>query len=129
MKLLLGGSVLLAMGCATEQPDDISTTTLASTVCGSGPTVKGVDVSYYQGSIDWAAAKADGVEYAFVRVSDGTTFEDPKFDQNWQGTRDAGILHGAYQFFRPNEDAIAQADLLLSYIGTPQPDEPARENQ
>jgi len=125
MKRLLGGSVVFVVGCASPigEPPELSTAELAATVCGDGPTVKGVDVSYYQGTIDWAAAHGDGVEYAFVRVSDGTTFEDPKFQQNWDGTRAHGILHGAYQFFRPNEDALAQADLLLAKIGTPQPDD------
>ena len=108
------------MGCGVQSTDELSNLEQADTVCGSGPTIKGVDVSYYQGNIDWAAAKADGVEYAFVRVSDGTGFEDPKFDQNWAGTRANGILRGAYQYFRPNEDPIAQANLLLARIGTPE---------
>ena len=42
--------------------------------CRPAQTVKGIDVSYYQGTIDWQAAKNDGVEYAFIRVSDGTGF-------------------------------------------------------
>lgn len=94
-----------------------------ATVCGSGPTVKGVDVSYYQGTIDWAKAKADGVEYAFIRASDGLNTPDTKFDLNWRETRAKGILHGAYQYFRPSQDVIAQANLLLSKIGTPMPDD------
>ena len=102
--------------CATPAPAT-SERSDDTTVCGAGPTVKGVDVSYYQGTIDWAAVKGDGVEYAFVRVSDGTGFEDPKFQANWDGTRAAGIYRGAYQFFRPNQDPIAQADLLVDTMG------------
>lgn len=101
----------------------MSELTSAATVCGTGPTVKGIDVSAYQGTIDWAKVKADGVEYAFVRVSDGLNSPDSKFDVNWAGTRAKGILRGAYQFFRPNQDPIAQADLLLSKIGTLAPDD------
>ncbi len=106
-----------------DEPAVTSTTEQFDTVCGTGPTVKGVDVSYYQGTIDWAAAKGDGVEFAFIRVSDGTGFPDPDFQTYWDGSRAAGILHGAYQFFRPAEDPIAQADLLLAKIGTPAPDD------
>ena len=95
----------------------------ADTVCGTGPTVTGIDVSYYQGDIDWSAVAGDGVEFAFVRVSDGTTFPDPNFAGYWSGSRAAGIVHGAYQFFRPAEDPIAQADLLLSTMGAMQPDD------
>ena len=95
----------------------------ADTVCGQGPTVKGIDVSYYQGDIDWSAVAGDGVEFAFIRVSDGTTYVDPRFDAYWAGSRAAGIVHGAYQFFRPGEDPIAQADLLLAAMGPMQPDD------
>ncbi|MBL0220568.1 MAG: hypothetical protein IPQ07_42710 [Myxococcales bacterium] len=115
---------MFLVACSGEQgTEPVSDLTQATTVCGSGPTVKGIDVSYYQGTIDWTKAKADGVEYAFIRVSDGLATVDTKFDTNWAQTRAKGILHGAYQFFRPAQDPIAQADLLLSKIGTPAPDD------
>lgn len=107
------------VGCG-EQPngdDLVSESELAATVCGKGPTVKGIDVSYYQGTINWTSVKADNVRYAFIRVSDGTTFSDPKFGANWAGAKAQGILRGAYQFFRPNQDPIAQADMLIDAIG------------
>src|SRR5262249_1762652 len=43
-------------------------------VCGDGPTVKGIDVSYYETSIDWPAVHDAGIEFAFIRVSDGLQF-------------------------------------------------------
>jgi GH25 family lysozyme M1 (1,4-beta-N-acetylmuramidase) len=88
-----------------------------ATVCGVGPTVKGIDVSYYQGTINWTSVKNDGVRFAFIRASDGLNTIDNKFETNWAGSRAAGIKHGAYQFFRPSQDAIAQAELLLNKIG------------
>jgi lysozyme len=92
----------------------------AAIVCGDGPTVKGIDVSYYQGAIDWAAARADGVEFAFIRASDGLGYIDSRFEQNWAGAKAQGILRGAYQFFRPSQDPIAQAELLLGKLdGSP----------
>jgi MYXO-CTERM domain-containing protein len=118
MKCVLCSCVFVIAACADQPDSKLDEIAEAATVCGSGPSVKGVDVSYYQGTIDWAAAKADGVEYAFVRVSDGLGTEDTKFAQNWAGTRANGILRGAYQFFRPNQDPIAQADLLLARMGT-----------
>jgi len=84
--------------------------------CANGATVRGVDVSYYQGDIDWNAAHADGIDFAVARVSDGTGFKDPKFNQNWAGMRDAGVVRGTYQFFRPKQDPIAQADLTIAMI-------------
>ncbi len=86
-------------------------------VCAAGPTTKGIDVSYYQGTIDWAKVKNAGVEFAFVRVSDGLANIDSKFTQNWSGSRAAGVIRGAYQFFRPNLDAAAQANLFVQKVG------------
>ena len=86
-------------------------------VCAAGPTTKGIDVSYYQGTIDWAKVKNSGVEFAFVRVSDGLANIDSKFTQNWSGSRAAGVIRGAYQFFRPNLDAAAQANLFVQKVG------------
>jgi lysozyme len=108
----------LMVGCAAETEEaSIATIERAATVCGVGATVKGIDVSYYQGTIDWTRVAADDVRFAFVRVSDGTTYIDNKFAANWAGSRAAGIKHGAYQFFRPGQDPIAQAEILLDAIG------------
>jgi GH25 family lysozyme M1 (1,4-beta-N-acetylmuramidase) len=110
---------LVVVGCAQQDAASPALSGLEqdSTVCGVGPTVKGIDVSYYQGTIDWTKVKADGVQFAVIRVSDGTTTIDPKFETYWAGSRANGIVHGAYQFFRPGQDVIAQADLLLSKVG------------
>jgi GH25 family lysozyme M1 (1,4-beta-N-acetylmuramidase) len=118
-------AILLALwlGCAEQPAEPTSSVDQEATVCGVGPTVKGIDVSYYQGTIDWAKVRGAGVEFAFIRVSDGANYIDPKFEAYWAGSRAAGIVHGAYQFFRPGQDAIAQADLLLGKIGTPKPDD------
>ncbi len=84
--------------------------------CTGGPTTAGIDVSYHQDTIDWRRVRRADVRFAFIRVSDGLTVEDPRFGPNWDGARKAGILRGAYQFFRPEESANAQADLLIAAI-------------
>lgn len=85
--------------------------------CAHGSTIEGMDVSYYEPTIDWARARASGIEFAFIRVSDGLQFLDPKFASHWAGAKAAGVVRGAYQFFRPAQDPIAQADLLLERMG------------
>jgi lysozyme len=116
LALALSGSLAACAGASpdesTAQEDD------ALRTCAHGTTVKGVDVSYYEGTIDWHAVKAAGRVFAFARVSDGLTHVDPKFAANWAGMHDAGLVRGAYQYFRPGEDPIAQANLLLSKLGT-----------
>jgi len=80
--------------------------------------VSGIDVSKWQGDIDWAKVKGSGVEFALIRVSDGLSAVDEKFNDNWQGSKDAGLHRGAYQFFRPASDPIAQAKHFVDAIGT-----------
>jgi GH25 family lysozyme M1 (1,4-beta-N-acetylmuramidase) len=80
-----------------------------------GATTNGVDVSEFQGGIDWNAVKASGHDFAFIRVGDGFYF-DARFDDNWQAAADAHVVRGAYQFFRPGEDGTAQADWFLQHV-------------
>jgi lysozyme len=93
----------------------------AHATCAAGTTTPGVDVSYYNQTIDWPSVKTAGYEFAFIRVSDGATFHDPKFASNWAGAQAAGLVRGAYQFFRPTQSATEQADLMIAAIGTPGP--------
>lgn len=92
-------------------------TPLAGKVCAAGETLFGIDVSYYQGDIDWNAVASAGVVFAWIRVSHSTVFEDPQFAANIAGARAAGVHAGVYQYFEPSEDPIAQADLLLDLLG------------
>ena len=112
--------VVLA-GCASAP--DLSTTTQLDTACADGPTIRGMDVSSYDTGVDFATAHANGIDFAFVRVSDGTQYPDPLFDQYWPAARAGGVIRGVYQFFRPAEDPIAQADLLLAKMGPLEPDD------
>jgi GH25 family lysozyme M1 (1,4-beta-N-acetylmuramidase) len=109
-------SVAFVSACGTAVPT--ASIDEAATVCGAGPTVNGIDVSEYDDAVDWPTAKAAGIEFAFVRVSDGLAFPDTKFATYWPGARAAGVARGAYQYFEPNVDPIQQADFLLSSIGT-----------
>jgi len=125
MQLLAGLSaiaVLACAGCGDQTAGRYLVTSAteqsAEVICPDGETVDGIDVSYWQGTIDWSAVAADGVEFAFIRVSDGLGYYDSEFQDNWEGAQANGIIRGAYQFFRSDEDAVAQADLLLDEIGT-----------
>ncbi|MGZ3450285.1 MAG: glycoside hydrolase family 25 protein [Polyangiales bacterium] len=87
-------------------------------VCAKGATVEGVDVSVWQGSsIDWKSVKASGREFGIARVSYGTGTIDSTFPGNWSGMKSAGMIRGAYQWFRPAQDPVAQADIVISHVG------------
>ncbi len=111
------------MGDGLGGPGELTTDppVLEGAVCAPGETLFGIDVSYYQGNIDWNAVAADGVTFAIVRVSHSTQFFDPEFYDNLAGSRAAGIHTGVYQYFEPDEDPIAQADLMLDALGPLQP--------
>jgi GH25 family lysozyme M1 (1,4-beta-N-acetylmuramidase) len=81
-------------------------------------TVEGLDVSEYQGSVDWHAVRGSGRAFAFIRVSDGTGHVDATFAANWPAAKAAGVTRGVYQFFRASEDGTAQADILLQHLGS-----------
>ena len=94
----------ITMGCVAPET---SSDEQADTACADGPTVRGMDVSYYETSVDWVAAHQAGIEFAIIRATDGVQYIDPKFPEYWKGAKDAGVIRGAYQFFRPAEDPIA----------------------
>lgn len=71
--------------------------------------VHGIDVSHYQKEIDWPLVAAQDVAFAFVKASEGETYKDRYFCENWDAMKDAGIKRGAYHFFRPTLSAEMQA--------------------
>lgn len=84
----------------------------------SSNMVSGIDVSYYQGTIDWQSVKEAGTGFAFARATYGTTKVDPKFSVNWQVMRNAGVMRGAYHFFVAVEDALEQANFFINTVGS-----------
>lgn len=105
-----------ASGDPPEEWENRAEEESAVRVCADGPTVEGIDVSYWQDGIDWSAVASSDVEFAFIRVSDGATFSDPRFRENWRGAREVGLIRGVYQFFRPAQDPREQAELLLEAL-------------
>ena len=91
--------------------------------CQGGPTTPGIDVSYYQETIDWPRVRRAGIQFAFIRLSDGAQLRDAKFATNWAEARRAGIVRGAYQFFRPDQSVVAQADLMIAALQNGDPDD------
>jgi len=66
--------------------------------------IPGIDVSHYQGEIDWPTLKASGaVEFAFIKATDGALGLDPSFYRNALGAGKAGLLYGVYHFMRPDD--------------------------
>ena len=115
--ILFASLLLVAAGCAGGI-DHAGETSAGLTRCSDhGQVVYGVDVSGYQGSsIDWGSVKASGHVFGFAKATEGTGFIDGSFAHNWPGMRNAGVLRGAYHFFRPSLDGAAQADYFVDQI-------------
>jgi lysozyme len=77
-------------------------------------TIHGIDVSRYQERISWEAVQKMEVDYiklgfAFIKATEGTTRTDPFFQRNWERSKRAGIIRGAYHFFITTRDGTEQA--------------------
>ena len=83
----------------------------------------GVDVSHWQGQIDWIGVASTGHTFAFVKATEGTSFTDVTYPLNREGAGAVGIKIGAYHYARPAgasaaaiaESAIAQADAFVAF--------------
>jgi GH25 family lysozyme M1 (1,4-beta-N-acetylmuramidase) len=107
-------------GCIADgtSPETIGQTEEAVVVCAKGATVEGIDVSVWQGSgIDWNAVHKSGRQFGIARISYGTGTIDDTFPGNWTRMKAAGMIRGAYQWFRPAQSASAQADIVIAHVG------------
>lgn len=87
-----------------------------SAVAAGGPA--GLDVSSYQGNVDWATVKSNGGTFAYVKATEGTTYTNPSYNQQYAGSRNAGLIRGAYHFALPNNSTgTAQADWFTTHGG------------
>lgn len=64
------------------------------------PFISGIDVSHWQGTVNWNSVKAAGIEFAFTKATEGVNFVDQTFHANMQGATAAGVMIGPYHFCR-----------------------------
>lgn len=79
--------------------------------------VRGIDVSMYQGEIDWEKlSENEYVTFAFMKATEGENFQDDSFLNNWKSAREHGIYTGAYHFLRFDSTGEAQAENFISLV-------------
>jgi lysozyme len=78
--------------------------------------VHGVDVSRWQGDIDWSRVRASGASFAFIKATEGGDVVDPRFADNWEGARRAGLPRGAYHYYYFCRSAAEQAAWFISHV-------------
>ncbi|MVA97535.1 muramidase [Nitratireductor sp. CAU 1489] len=78
--------------------------------------VHGVDVSRWQGDINWAKLRGQGANFAWIKATDGGDHLDPMFKKNWRAAKAAGIPRGGYHFFYWCRSASSQADWFIRNV-------------
>lgn len=84
----------------------------------------GIDVSGWQGNIDYSEVASSGIEIVYMKASEGTSFVDPYFNQNYTNAKANGLKVGFYHYLtaRSNSEAVAQANFFVSTISGKTPD-------
>jgi lysozyme len=79
--------------------------------------VLGIDVSSYQKNVDWKSVAHTGeYTFAFIKATEGTTYQDAYFQENWRETRENGLLRSAYHFYITSVTGAEQADNYISLV-------------
>lgn len=91
---------------------------LGDRALATAPQVYGMDVSNYQGNVNWPAAKSAGAAFVYIKATESTTFQNPNFAQQYNGSAAVGIIRGAYHFALPDRSSGAtQANYFVSHGG------------
>ncbi len=109
----LGMAVFISIfisSCGLVNSDNSSDTALPAS------PITGIDVSKYQGKIDFKKVKAAGIHYVFVRATEGITYQDAFIKQNIEEAREAGLVIGAYHFYETDDDPVSQLNNFTSMV-------------
>lgn len=88
------------------------------------PLYNGIDVSIWQGQINYEKVKEDGIEIVYIRSSEGNSYVDPYYLRNYNNAKANGLKVGFYHYLTATteEEAIEQADFFVSLVGGLEPD-------
>lgn len=78
--------------------------------------IRGVDVSKYQGEINWDILSKQNISFAFIKSTEGSSYVDPKFKYNWNEASKMSLVVGAYHFFSFDSSAKTQAENFISHV-------------
>src|ERR1041385_6388502 len=86
--------------------------------------VHGVDISPYDPFINWQKVKAQNIQFAIIKATEGVNYFSPNFNDQWAGAKSVGILRGSYHYLRAQMDGNQQADFFLSKVNISESDLP-----
>lgn len=78
--------------------------------------VRGIDVSSYQGEIDWEILAKQDIQFAFIKATEGSSFTDPNFAENYKNAQKTDLRIGAYHFFSYDSSGKTQAENFIANV-------------
>jgi GH25 family lysozyme M1 (1,4-beta-N-acetylmuramidase) len=121
--LVIAGPALGAPSPISHPDRDYAGSELANRHVGLIPMLRpaglpGLDVSSWQGNVDWATVAANGARFAYVKATESTTYVNPYFTQQYVGAYQVGLVRGAYHFALPDRSSgAAQAAFFATNGG------------
>ena len=82
----------------------------------SGHSTRGVDVSSYQGTIDWPVLASEDIDFAMIKATEGSGTRDSRFDENWSGAGETDLLVGGYHFMSFDSAGATQAQNVIDTV-------------
>lgn len=79
--------------------------------------ISGIDVSHYQGEIDWNVMEDQNMDFAFIKATEGSSSVDECFNSNWEKAQESELVIGAYHFFSFDSSAMTQAENFIHTVG------------
>lgn len=79
--------------------------------------IAGVDLSHYQGSVDWEALSKEDIQFAYIKATEGSSHVDEQFAANWQQAGKTSLEVGAYHFFSFDSPGETQAMNFITSVG------------
>ncbi len=91
----------------------ISSCSYHSTDTKSVTELEGIDVSHFQGSIQWEKVAKQNIQFVMIKATQGRDLVDPEFQKNWQATEATNLLRGTYHYLDPKDDGVVQAEHFI----------------
>ncbi|GGV29983.1 lysozyme [Streptomyces griseoflavus] len=95
------------MGAGTRVHEGVPAGEPSMGVLAPTDGVQGIDVSHWQGAINWTSVRGSGIQFAWMKATEGTGYKDPRFNTNYPAAHAAGVIRGAYHFALPNASSGA----------------------
>ncbi|WP_242929089.1 glycoside hydrolase family 25 protein [Pontibacter vulgaris] len=87
-----------------------------TSVWPKGHDIYGIDVSHFQKNVNWQKVQENNISFAFIKATEGNYLKDKEFERHWKEAGQAGIIKGAYHFYRPRLSPEKQASNFIETV-------------